>query len=238
MALHLKALSGPFKDKSFPLKVGFVVGRTEGDLIVNEDLRLSGRHAFVEALDDGQWQMVDNKSKNGLRVDDTLFEKVPLEIGKVILIGTYYYEVTDEKLSEEAAQAAAQAKSGHARHWREILTSQIENNLTDIKNEGRAIAAFHPSIVLDFIRGPQAETRWVLSYGPRSVGSRSLDFPIFEPNAPEVCFVITPSPDGITFQTDHPDLVTLNGRSVSTEILHIADIIKIQDTEIEVDFIE
>ena len=234
MALHLKALDGPHQDKSFLLRPGFVIGRAEGDLVVPSDKRLSGRHAFVEGSDDEPWYLVDNGSKNGLRVDNVAIERVPLKTGTQILVGTYTYEVTDEF----PLDAPAPASPGNARHWREILTSFITSHIPEVKNEGRAIAALRPSVVLDFVRGVQAETRWILSYGPRKIGKHSLDFPIFEPGAPDVCFEIIPTPDGIKFRTDHPGKVTLNGKSVSTEILHIADVIKIQGTEIEVDFVE
>lgn len=214
-----------------------MIGRSEGDLVVSDDLRLSSRHAYVERSDDGMWYLVDNNSKNGLRIDNTMMTRIPLDVGVKILVGTYTYEVTDELPLNNVNHEAA-GKSGKGRHWRDIIVDFISFNLPNVKDEGRAIAPLHPSVVLDFVRGVQAETRWILSYGPRQVGSRSLDFPIFEPGAPSVCFEIMPTPDGITFRTNHPDIVKLNGKAVSTEILHIADVIKIQGTEIEVDFIE
>lgn len=233
MALHLKGIDGPHADKKFLLRVGFVIGRTEGDLVILEDKRLSGRHAYVQEYD-GQWQLVDNGSKNGLRVNSVAMAKVPLIVGTKILVGTYTYEVIDEA----PVKGAERASTSKARHWRDILIDFVSKKMPEVRNEGRAIAALSPAVVLDFVRGPQAETRWVLGYGPRKIGSRSLDLPIFEPGAPPVCFEILPTPDGITFKTDHPELVSLNGKSVEVEILHIADVIKIQDTEIEVDFIE
>lgn len=234
MALHLKVLDGPSKDKVYALRPGFVIGRGEGDLVVPADKRLSTRHAYVEVGDDGVWNLVDNGSKNGLRVGAEQKTKVALQAGVKILIGSQNYEVVDVKV-DEPLPIKIKPK---ARHWREVLADFAMKAMGVVKNEGKAIVSFHPAVVLDFIRGAQAETRWVLGYGPRKIGARSLDLPIFENGAPDVCFEILPTPDGISFKTDYPDLVKLNGQSVSAEILHIADIIKIQDTEIEVDFIE
>lgn len=234
MALHLKVLDGPAKDKVYALRPGFVIGRGEGDLVVASDKRLSTRHAYVEVGDDGVWYLVDNGSKNGLRVGNEQKKRVGLQAGVKILIGSQNYEVIDQQ-AHEPAPVKVKPK---ARHWREILADFAMKAMAAVKNEGKAIVSLHPAVVLDFIRGTQAETRWVLGYGPRRIGSRSLDLPIYEPGAPEVCFEILPTPDGISFKTDYPEFVKLNGQSVSAEILHIADIIKIQDTEIEVDFIE
>jgi len=233
MALHLKALDGTLKDKLYALRPGFVIGRGEGDLVIANDKRLSTRHAFVEVGDDGTWYLVDNGSKNGLRVGNEQKKRVGLEVGTKILIGSTNYEVVDH-----IADPLPIKTKPKARHWRDILADFAMKAMAAVKNEGKAIVSLHPAVVLDFIRGTQAETRWVLGYGPRKIGARSLDLPIYESGAPDVCFEILPTPDGISFKTDYPELVKLNGQSVSAEILHIADIIKIQDTEIEVDFIE
>lgn len=95
----------------------------------------------------------------------------------------------------------------------------------------------HPALVLDFLRGPQSETRWVLGYGPRRVGRLSVDLPILEEKASPTCFEIFPSEEGIQFKAIGQE-VRLNGRSVSTEVLQVGDRIQILGTEIEVDFTE
>jgi hypothetical protein len=154
-----------------------------------------------------------------------------LTVGLKLLIGSFTYEVVD-------VEVAAQPQAKRAKHWQDVVVDQVTKNIPEIKEEQNILLPLKPAVVLDFIRGGQAETRWILGYGPRKVGARSIDVPVFEPGAPDVCFEILPTSDGIAFKTDHPELVTLNGRNVSAEVLHIADVIKIQDTEIEVDFIE
>ncbi len=59
MALHIKALDGPYKNHSFLLIRGFVIGRAEGDLRIHKDTRLSGRHAVVEADERGTLYLAD-----------------------------------------------------------------------------------------------------------------------------------------------------------------------------------
>jgi hypothetical protein len=88
------------------------------------------------------------------------------------------------------------------------------------------------------VRGVQANSKWVLGFGPRKIGASSLDLPIWEPGAPAVCFEILPSSDGLIFKTAHPDIVLLNGAGVDSEVLRLGDTIRIMDTIIEVDFTE
>lgn len=235
MALHIKALSGPHKDRSFSLRNGFVIGRSEGDMIIASDAKLSSRHAYVEMDQNGHLYLVDNGSKNGLRVDQTPVERIKLVVGLRILIGTHQYEVVRDAVG---AQATAPSSKSKARYWHEVLIDYAKRCLGHIDNEPRAIVPLQPAVVLDFVRGGQAETRWVLGYGPRKVGAGSVDLPIFEADAPKICFEILPTPDGISFKTNYPDVVKLNGNSVEAEVLHVADVIKIHGTEIEVDFIE
>ena len=232
MALQLKALDGPHKDTLFLIRKGFTVGRSEGDLVLKSDAKLSSRHAYVDADESGQLYLIDNKSKNGIRVDGNQVSRVKIEVGTQILIGTFVYEVVDQAIANPPLPEKK------ARYWHEILIDYAKQALGHVDNTPRAVVPLHPAVVLDFIRGTQAETRWVLGYGPRRIGSGSIDLPIYESGAPKVCFEILPTPDGISFKTNHPDLVKLNGQSAESEYLRIGDVIKILETEIEVDFIE
>jgi hypothetical protein len=231
MAIYLRPLSGPAKDKSFQIRAGFSIGRTEGDIILSADSKLSSRHAFIEKLENGDFYLVDNGSKNGIRRAGELVQRVHLVPGVKLTIGSYNYEVTE--LVEEATLVKPKSK-----YWHELLFDFVKPHIAGIENHPRGVVALHPAIVLDFVRGLQIDTRWVLGFGPRRIGAGSIDLPIFEPGVPQVCFEILPTPGGISFKTNYPQIVKLNGKAVTAEILRIADVIKINDTEIEVDFIE
>lgn len=251
MGVALKAKTGPLKNQIFPVHPGFKIGRTKGDLQIR-DSKVSSSHAYVDAKDDGTLILVDQRSKNGLKVQGVKKDIVPLVAGTEIQIGEEIFEVISLGAPASAAEpkaSATEAPAGasprpkappepKARPWNDIIARFGRKNLPKIENQFRGIAPLQPALVLDFIRGPQIDTRWVLGFGPRRAGARSLDLPIFERNAPADCFEIFPSPDGISFRTKHNDVVSLNGRSVTTEILRVGDIIKIYGTEIEVDFIE
>lgn len=233
MALFIKPLEGPHALELIPLRAGFVIGRQEGDLIIASDSKLSSRHAFIDATGDGHWYLIDNGSKNGVKLNGRVVDRVRLENGQKFQIGSYLYEII-----EIAPEKPVEPPKPKVRPWHQVLLLFAKKCLKDARNESPAVRSFHPAVILDFIRGTQAETRWIIGFGPRQVGSKSMDLPIFEPGAPDVCFELIPTDEGISFKTNHPEMVQLNGQSTQAQILRLADVIKISDTEIEVDFIE
>jgi hypothetical protein len=124
------------------------------------------------------------------------------------------------------------------KYWYEVLASFIEKNQDQIVNSRKALTPLSPALVLEFQRGAQLNTKWTIGYGPRKIGARCMDLPIFEPDAPDVCFEVIPTPQGVIFKTNHPDKVLLNGKKVDNKMLHVGDNIRINETIIEVDFIE
>lgn len=122
------------------------------------------------------------------------------------------------------------------RYWYELLADFVGENLEKFPESKKPVSPLSPALVLEFVRGLQANSKWTLGYGPRKVGSSALDLPIFEPGAPAVCFEIFPSHDGIVFKTAHPKMVTVNGESLDSRVLHVGDKIRINETIIEVDF--
>jgi pSer/pThr/pTyr-binding forkhead associated (FHA) protein len=139
-----------------------------------------------------------------------------------------------EPLPDEVS--AVNAKPDAARRWNDVLAEIAIGALGNIKDQPRAVVALTPAVKLTFIGGVQAETRWILGYGPRRAGAASIDLPIFESGAPDVCFEIIPSPEGVTFRTNHPKEVTLNGEQLRVQSLKEGDMIAIGQTRIEVEF--
>lgn len=139
---------------------------------------------------------------------------------------------------EEVTLAVKAPPAPPKRYWNDVLTEFLESNLENFGERKRPVSALDPALVLEFVRGLQANSRWVLGYGPRKVGAASLDLPLLEPGVPAVCFELSPSPDGILFKTAHPNLVTVNGEALDSRLLCVGDTIRIKETMIEVDFTE
>lgn len=266
MALKLKALSGPVKGQEFLVKTGLRIGRTKGEILL-DDGKVSSLHAFLTEEGD-DFVLNDNGSKNGIRVGDERVSFLTLKPGAVFQIGRSGFEVVlDEPATRVSvaqpakveppaviaqpapepppAKAAAPLKVEpvepavpEGRKWNDILADLALDAAGKIKDQPKAVVALIPAVRLTFIGGVQAETRWTLGYGPRRAGAASIDLPIFESGAPEICFEIIPAPEGVTFRTNHPKQVTLNGKETRVGPLKEGDLITVGQTRIEVELIK
>jgi pSer/pThr/pTyr-binding forkhead associated (FHA) protein len=250
MSLALKVLNGPLKDGILNIKEGLTFGRQGTDVVLNGP-QVSSLHARIVATEDGGWRVVDNNSKNGVRVDGERAPLVDLKAGGKFEIGGFHFEVIElarrpSKTAEAQAQPAAQAAANPAptpkkkkktkKYWHEALYEFLEANADKFKDKVKPLTPLEPAVILEFVKGVQVNAKWTLGYGPRKVGSNSFDLPIWEPGAPAVCFELRPTLDGILFTTKHPEIVRINGESVDGKVLHMGDTIQIMDTLIEVDF--
>lgn len=281
---------GPLKDQVFQVKEGLKVGRAKGDVVLN-DSKVSSLHAYV-AKEGAQLNLVDNGSKNGIRMNGARVSTVPLLVGAKFEIGDSLFEVFESEssvsqVSQVEADSVSLAKEPdthasvptgtaakeignvnataeepytaeipkeflsqpvsnpkpapeeelHARRWSDLLIEFIDQSLERIVDQPKAIVALNPSVRLSFIGGPQTETVWVLGYGPRKAGSNSIDLPIQEKGAPDICFEILPSPEGVTFRTNHPKDILVNGQGRASHSLKTGDVIGIGSTQIEVELL-
>lgn len=233
MELVLKAVAGPLKDQIFPLKPGLTIGR-QGTDIALQDAKVSSVHARIEPAESGQWVLIDNESKNGTRIGEERIDKVRLKPGLVFHIGDSSFEV----LAGAEAVVQAPVKEKKKKYWYDVLADFLNKNKDAFTDRAKPLVPLQPALVLEFIRGVQLNSKWIIGYGPRKVGQSSPDLPIWEPGAPAVCFEIQPTRDGIMFKTDHPGAVQLNNQSVDSQILKIGDRIQVLETLIEVDFTE
>lgn len=261
MSWKLRILSGPKKDKEIQLFSGLKIGREQGDLIL-ADPKASALHASI-AHDPQKdvWTLLDLQSKNGLRANGKRISSLTLSPGIRFVIGDSLLEVIADTMPEDELAATETAIAApfvaeiapsapappdfspppvppKSRTWSEILSEFAVDEQAKVKNLRHPIAAFNPALRLSFIRGVQVETVWTLGYGPRRVGSTSVDLPLYEEQAPDLCFELIPTPHGTLFKTAHPDQVLLNGSSQKAETLKPGDIIEVLNTAIEVDFIK
>jgi len=121
--------------------------------------------------------------------------------------------------------------------WRDILFKLIENAGLRADNViNTKIAAFNPPLRFRCVRGLDYGKTWILGYGPRIIGPKSLDLALKESAAPPICFEVSPQDSGVEFKTLFPQIVKLNGQELSSEILQDGDIIEIFNTQLVVAF--
>lgn len=237
MGLAIKCTLGTLKDQVFPIKEGLSIGR-QGDIQL-EDIKVSSIHARVVQRD-GKWFVEDYNSKNGIKVGGIRMESVELTPAIAFEIGDSVFEVIQMIEAPElmGSDGPKKKKKSKGKRWHDVLTEFLGNHRSSFKNDPVEVDPLEPAVVLDFIRGVQANSKWTLGYGPRQIGASSIDLPIWEPDAPAVCFELHPSKDGVVFKTAHSDVVTLNGERIRSRPLRIGDRIQILETVIEVDFAE
>ncbi len=212
----VKVLNGPIKGKVYALKNNMLFGRTAGDIVLRDDL-VSDPHAKIEIYSSGKIMLIDQNSKNGIYVNGNPKVKAILEEGSKFSLGNSEFEVLFIKFPEEI--------------WSDILKKSLSYIEDDTSIH---LSAFSKEVHLHFLKGyQQGETR-ILAYGPRSFGSESPDNPIFDKNVPDKAFTLIPKDDGVLFQTDYPDIVHLNEKKVSEQMLQGGEIISIDTLEIKI----
>ena len=216
--MAMRALSGPLKGKIFNLKNGMIFGRSAGDVIL-QDRRVSNPHAEIKIYRSGKVMIIDRDSKNGIEIDGEKKIKSVLEINSKILIGVSEFEVIKLMSPEE------------------VWTAALKKYLPEIEDGDIELSPFFQPLELSFLKGPQMGMSRFLAYGPRVFGSESVDGPLFDACAPRDAFSFQPADGEILFETDYPELIKLNGESVSQKAVKNGDIISFGDTQIKISLV-
>lgn len=252
MSLFFRVLEGPQKGEELPIEPGHLVGRKGGPAHIQlQDPKISGHHAQIEGSHDAALYLVDNKSKNGLRVGGERMQRIELFVGQQILIGNSLLEVCTTEATQAlpptatlpvtpptptSTAAVPKSPEKDLRTWSQILEEFTFLIMEQVEDRPKPLVPVPTLARLSFLCGLQAETVWEVGYGPRRVGANSVDMPILEPFAPDICFELIPTPQGLLFKTGSSDIVLLNDKSQSSVLLKEGDVIRIHDTKIEVGF--
>lgn len=256
MKVNLLGVNGPAKDKNFEISAGITIGRTKGDVLIG-DPKISAVHAKVELNNDGVMYLVDVGSTNGILVNNKKIQKLELKPGTSFKLGLSTFKVTnveklndlDDILMDQNSYSNVSIKSSvtnsdekiieenKIKTWQSIILDYLQTNKSKIKQKPKVIVPFFKPISLTFTRGRQLNTQWILGFGPRKIGVESIDLPIYEPLTPGICFELIPSVDGISFKTNHPDVVLLNGVANQAKPIQDGDKVKIFETELELKFL-
>ncbi len=248
MALFLEIISGEQSGSRIRLKNGLVIGRREGDLTI-QDSKLSSRHAQVLEALDGRFRLVDLGSTNGIKTaDGTRVRELELEEGLSFILGRTKFRIvtgSDEftDFDEITVPMDVVDEENTPSAW-DLVQELVDKALRKIKSEGapgqREVTAFTPIIRLKFTRGIQMGAEWTVGYGPRMIGTSSIDLHLQDPSLPPLCFRLLPENGGraVRFKNESEKEVRLNGIWVDSQILKDGDVIDIGTTQIRVTFDE
>ena len=255
---------GPLKGQSFPLELGLTLGRkgarvnlqdgkassihatiekrggrwTLSDNQSRNGTKVNGKK--ISTLDltpnttfqigNTYFLVQDPKATSSL---DSSFSESSIVLPPVPIANRTHDKSTLSFQDIEAPESRSELIQLEPQDWPEALLSLI-GSLPLNRPHHMPLSGFLNPIKLSIFRGIQIGTSWTLGYGPREFGSQSLEFPLYEEGIPASAFTLVPSPQGITFTTNHPNKVFLNGQPHSSELIKSGDIIQVGQTSIEV----
>ena len=234
MLLGLEITEGPSAGKIFPIKAGYRLGRSRGEIIVKTDPRISSLHAIVEVDNRGALYLLDKESANGLLINEVRVKKVRLMLGVKFVAGRTSFKVVEFKGAVEEDFPPPTDE----RTWPDIFKEDFPKLQINPSSASVNIVPFAPLIRMLFVEGPQIDQEYLVGFGPRHFGSDTLDFEIFDPVCPPVGFTLIPTENGPQFETSYPKLVRYNNGHKDKVIVQQGDRIQLGQTVIELGFIE
>lgn len=239
MALAIQILNGPQAKLTLPLYLGFTIGRKRGKLIVN-DPKISSIHAKIEQTQDGSMFLVDLNSANGILYKQEKVKKINLSPGVTFLLGRTQFKIIEinEVQPPKPLEPPSDPVNKEVDKENHSLFRDILQKLALITKDPLSVHyPFIKPLKLEIISGFQLSRTWYLGYGPRQAGAKSIDIPIYEPNAPDLCFELVQLSNNMVFKTSYPDSVFLNKERHTSSIIKDGDVISIFSTNIKVSFL-
>lgn len=260
MAIFLEIIETPdpkLKGHVVEIFPGLKIGRREGQLVI-QDAHLSGHHATIEKVGQDRFALVDNESHNGIILNGRRVKRVSLLPDVVFLMGETSFKVVvqSESVLDVSALVSWQErlKGNLGRFLRSIdrekeseLEGQLKGlDLDEVKSKDlplgpyyQIISPFPYPIKLTFTEGPQAETSWILGYGPRRAGFKHFDLSLSEPHMPNELFEVRAAPDSsaIEIVCFDEDALSINGHTFHKAHLKHGDRLRLGKSEIQVEII-
>lgn len=249
MTLYLEILEGELKGTRTSVKDGLVIGRKEGHLTIR-DSKLSAKHVKVEGRADGSFWLIDLGSSNGIKTGHGRVRELELVRGAAFTLGRTPFQVLEidvapkpsSNISEGTAVVesdkpdgaeAAVAMTATRNHWNHLqdLAARASQESRNLRTE--LVVCARP-LRLEFTLGLQFGTVWDIGYGPRDVGSASVDLQLEDPELPEACFRLLPHAAGVVLE--NLAATQINGQIVESADLQDGDRIGLANTEILVTF--
>lgn len=230
MKLFFEITDGDRKGSRFEIRDGLSIGRKGTDVVIR-DPKVSTRHASVEERDHGYY-LVDLGSSNGLKIEGNRVTEAHLLPGVSIQLGRTHFLVID------IDEVGVTPEKPIVKTWQESVAAiidRVEEAFEKQKSHGKKIQFFAQPVELSVVAGPQIGESWTLVYGPREIGSDSLDVRLLEDKIPKVAFQLSQTSDGLMLKTEHADVISLNGSKVkSSQSLKNGDEISVQSTKLRV----
>jgi pSer/pThr/pTyr-binding forkhead associated (FHA) protein len=240
MSLSLIVLNGKKVGSKVSLSEGFSIGRMKGDLLIEDDPKISAIHAKIELDNKKQMVLMDMESSNGLVMNGRRVKKIAMMPGVSFRIGNTHFKVIkdeEEKVTFVKSTPDRGKKSQNAGGWKErvsLILTALESPppVSQVK-----LTSFSPALVLDFVEGIQADQQITLGYGPRIAGFGHLDIDLIDPKIPDKAFELLPGPGSVQIRDLSGGKVLLNGKPSDKKFLQEGDVISVGNSKIKVRYL-
>ena len=238
MSCYFCITQGPLKGAKVRLRDGLTFGREKADINL-QDPTVSSIHGKISIDAQGQWKIVDMNSQGGIYYNDekvqhfVLTEGISIRMGK----GLFTFQKRERTQKTSPPQKNLRTIKKSLGEWRLDVLNLCQEVAPQIKDHPIVMAPFRPPLSLKILQGMQAHTQLYMGYGPREIGSNTLDFRLFEAEIPDCAFELHPMTYGVIIKAPHPEVVRLNGRLISSREVKDGDIVSIHGTHIQISFL-
>lgn len=229
MVIFLEVTTGPDEGLKFKADEGIVIGRTKGQVLLN-DPKVSSVHAAIERDSKNQLVLVDQGSSNGLVINGRKVKKIALLPGVSFEMGRSQIKVF--QMDEEEA-----AGYGSIITWRSQLREELPKSGGRNLQLKAAPSAFPVALTLHFLQGIQTDDVLTLGYGPRKAGFHEMDIRLLDDEAPEFAFELLPTSGLAKIKSLAPTRVYLNKELFKEAFLNEGDLISFGNTIIRVGYV-
>lgn len=232
MALFLFIDSGSQKGMYFYLRDKAIIGRRKGvDIYINNPT-ISAKHAQVEKS--GDKVFLNSLSPRGILLDSHVHEQIELKDNMCFAIGEIAFSL------RRSLENLSSWKSLLLLTFADLSKQQHISQMTSKK-----VLPFYKRLKLTITQGRQTGITWCIGYGPRYIGTDSVDFPVYEPAVGPCGFYLDPlkqmdskdhkmNDSGVIFFTKQRSIVHLNRKPVKSKMLQNNDVIQLVDTCLQV----
>lgn len=231
MPVTVQITEGPLIGEEFEVSAGMKLGRTGSDLNL-KDPKVSSLHAEVRMRTGSILGLVifDLGSTNGIKVKGRKVPSLDLVVGTVFQLGNTTLKVVKVDLAD------MKEAGNELSDWRAHLIRTASAAIFPKKSKSE-VKPFEPIVNLNFLEGPQKGEKFVLGYGPRSLGMHGTELSLLETSVKEASFDLLPiTGGGVEFKTKYSDKILLNGLSKESEMIRTGDKLQIGQTTIEITF--
>ncbi len=231
MVTFIEIILGANEGSRFKIEDGLTIGRAKSDIVI-KDPKISGVHAqFFKDNVKEHFILADLNSSNGIHISGRRVKKVALLPGVIFEIGRTQFKVVT--VQEQEAVDFSRFVT-----WRTVVSATAATlEFPPPQADLSSPKSFSPALKLRFIQGIQTDEELTLGYGPRYAGSDSLDIEIQEEKADKQAFELHPGPGMVELRVLSRGHVTLNNKTVKSEMLKDGDLIGIGKTLIRVTYL-